>query len=94
MPAYRTIISGQKQRREFLSLNKSPLFKDLPNLDFAQEQKTSYNKFVFDKLPKLLSFYFPAEFSDYNNKVNTNITNIDCKEPDFTQEQARMNSVT
>ena len=62
--SYRLIKSGKNQRREYLGLNKSPLFQDLPQRDFAHEQKESYHKFFQERLPKLLDFYFPAEFNE------------------------------
>jgi hypothetical protein len=67
--SYRIINSGKNQRREYLAANRSPLFQALPERDFAQEQKVSYRDFLDKKLPKLFSFYFPFEFSDYNNDV-------------------------
>src|SRR3954464_14971685 len=85
MSSYRLITSGKNQRREYLSLNCSPLFQTLPDQDFAQEQRKSYHNFLYEKLPKLLNFYFPeekgVELSDYNNKVKINIEGIEVQEP-------------
>ena len=67
--SYRIINSGKNQRREYLAANRSPLFQALPERDFAQEQKASYHDFLDKKLSELISFYFPFEFSDYNNDV-------------------------
>jgi DNA-directed RNA polymerase beta subunit len=85
MSSYRLITSGKNQRREYFSLNHSPLFQVLPDQDFAQEQRKSYHNFLYEKLPKLLNFYFPkeraVELSDYNNKVKINIEGIEIQEP-------------
>lgn len=94
MLPYRLITSGKNQRREYFSLNRSPLFANLPDRDFAEEQKLSYEKFLYEKLPRLLTFYFPAEFSDYNNNVHINVESLDCAEPEISEEQAREDSVT
>jgi hypothetical protein len=94
MVSYRLINSGNNQRREYLSLNRSPLFENLPDRDFAQEQKLSYHNFLFEKLPQLLTFYFPAEFSDYNNNISVSIDSLECQEPEISEEEARENSLT
>jgi hypothetical protein len=73
--SHRLIISGDNQRREYFSVNSSPLFKDLPDKDFSQEQKKSYNGFK-DSLKKLFDFYFPAKFSDYNNEIELELEEI------------------
>ena len=91
---YRLIKSGKNQRREYLGLNNSPLFQDLPQRDFAHEQKESYYKFFQERLPKLLNFYFPAEFSDYNNIIRCEIKDFTCEEPSISEEQARTSSLT
>lgn len=91
MVSYRLITSGKNQRREYLSLNRSPLFEKLPDRDFAEEQKESYKKFLKEKLPQLLTFYFPAEFSDYNNNIRVNIESVECQEPKISEEEARVN---
>ena len=94
MVSYRLINSGKNQRREYLSLNRSPLFQDLPQQDFAQEQKISYQNFLFKKLPQLLTFYFPAEFSDYNNNIRVNIESVECQDPEISENEARTESLT
>ena len=94
MLPYRLITSGKNQRREYFSLNRSPLFQALPDRDFAQEQKSSYNKFLYEKLPRLLTFYFPAEFSDYNNNIQIKVEEIECQEPEINEEEARIASLT
>ena len=93
MPSYRLVNSGKKQRREYLSLNRSPLFQALPERDFAQEQKASYHGFLDEKLPKLLTFYFPFEFSDYNNDVWINASEVEYQEAS-SEEEARTNYFT
>src|SRR3954470_16328299 len=94
MLPYRLIDSGKNQRREYFSLNRSPLFQELPDRDFAQEQKLSYNEFLYEKLPRLLTFYFPAEFSDYNNNIQIKIESVECQEPEISEEKARNDSLT
>src|SRR5437762_1166818 len=90
MLSYRLITSGKNQRREYFSLNCSPLFKSLPDQDFAQEQRKSYHDFLYKKLPELLNFYFPeekaVEFGDYNNKVKVNIEELEVQEPRFEKK--------
>ena len=68
----------------------------------------SYNNFLYEKLPRLLTFYFPAEFSDYNNDVKIEVRDIECREPETvtedskgkkeishkSEEEARANSLT
>nr|CAG8584891.1 15453_t:CDS:10 [Entrophospora candida] len=81
------------KRREYLAANRSPLFQTLPERDFAQEQKASYQYFLDQKLPKLFSFYFPFEFSDYNNDVWINASEIKYQESN-SEEEARANSST
>src|SRR6185312_13474091 len=92
--SYRIINSGKNPRREYLTVNRSPLFQDLPKQDYAREQKLSYLKFLHERLPKLLSFYFPAEFSDYNNNIRINVENLVYQEPEITEEMARSESLT
>ena len=94
MSSYRLITSGENQRREYLSLNRSPLFQALPNRDFAKEQKLSYHNFLYEKLPKLLTYYFPADFSDYNNTIKVNIEEVECQEPEISEEEAKNDSLT
>ena len=98
MSSYRLITSGKNQRREYLSLNRSPLFRSLPDQDFAQEQRISYYKFLYEKLPKLLNFYFPkekgVEFSDYNNRVKVNVEEMEHQEPEISEEEARSDFLT
>lgn len=89
-----TINSGKSLRREYSAANRSPLFQDLPERDYTQEQKLSYSKFLHERLPQLLSFYFPAEFSDYNNDIKISIENFVCQEPEITEKQARSESLT
>src|SRR6185436_8531007 len=92
--SYRLIKSGDNQRREYLNINRSPLFQGLPEKDYAQEQKSSYSEFLTKRLPQLLSFYFPAAFNDYNNDVRINVEEVVCQEPEITEEQARNESLT
>jgi len=92
--SYLTINSGKSLRREYSAANRSPLFQDLPERDYAQEQKLSYSKFLHERLPQLLSFYFPAEFSDYNNDIKISIEKFVCQEPEITEKQARSESLT
>jgi len=89
-----TINSGKSLRREYSAANRSPLFQDLPERDYAQEQKLSYSKFLHERLLQLLSFYFPAEFSDYNNNIKINVENFAYQEPEITEETARAESLT
>ena len=93
MSSYRLITSGKNQRREYLSLNCSPLFQTLPDQDFAQEQRKSYHSFLYERLPKLLNFYFPpektVEFSDYNNDVKIEVRDIECREPETITEDSK-----
>ena len=81
-------------RREYLGANRSDLFKGLPERDYAREQKLSYSKFLHERLPRLISFYFPAEFSDYNNNIRINVENLDYQEPEISEEMARAESLT
>src|SRR4051794_4623495 len=92
--SYQIINSGKNSRREYFATNRSPLFQDLPERDYAREQKLSYANFLYERLPRLLSFYFPAEFSDYNNNVKINIEKFVCQEPEITEEKARVDSLT
>jgi len=107
MPSYRLVNSGKIQRREYLTENHSSLFQGFPEPVFAQEQKLSYDNFLTEKLPQLLSFYFPAEFSNYNNKVKISIKDTKVQEPkikreiegkeievEMNEEEARNNSLT
>ena len=84
--SYRIINSGKNSRREYLGTNRSPLFQGLPEHDYTQEQKLSYSKFLHERLPQLLSFYFPVEFSDYNNDVEINIKDVEYREPETVIE--------
>jgi hypothetical protein len=81
-------------RREYLGANRSTLFRGLPERDYAREQKLSYLNFLHERLPRLLSFYFPAEFSDYNNNIRINVENLAYQEPEITEEVARAESLT
>ena len=94
MSPYRLITSGENKRREYLSFNRSLLFKSLPDRDFAQEQKLSYHNFLYKKLPKLLNFYFPAEFNDYNNNIKIKIEEIECHEPEISEQEAKIEALT
>ncbi|CAG8826612.1 24399_t:CDS:2, partial [Cetraspora pellucida] len=49
-------------KEKYLGLNRSPLFQDLPNKDFGEEQKLSYDNFFRTGLDQLFAAYFPAEF--------------------------------
>lgn len=86
--SHRLIISGDNQRREYFSVNSSPLFKDLPDKDFSQEQKKSYNGFK-NSLKNLFDFYFPASFTDYNNKVDLKLEEIIWNDPQFTEDECK-----
>ncbi|CAG8611931.1 6936_t:CDS:2, partial [Ambispora gerdemannii] len=66
----------------------------LPGRDFAHEQKLSYSQFLTERLPRLLNFYFPAEFSDYNNHIRVNITDFKCQEPEISEQEAQENYLT
>jgi hypothetical protein len=104
--SYRIINSGKNQRREYIGANRSPLFKDLPDKDYAQEQRKAYDNFIFgsynekgkllkpSRLSQLFEFYFPQEtpikFSDYNNQIQIRVENLVCEEPAITEEQARI----
>src|SRR5947209_8617470 len=106
--SYQIINSGKNSRREYLGVNRSPLFQGLPERDYVREQKLSYSKFLHERLPQLLSFYFPAEFRDYNNDVKIEVKNVECREPETvvedskgrkkiklqSEEEARANSLT
>jgi hypothetical protein len=93
---YRLINSGKNQRREYLSLNHSPLFQSLPERDFAHEQKKSYENFLYQQLPRLLTSppYSPIELSDYNNDIRITIEEVKCQEPEVSEEEARVNFLT
>ena len=88
---YRLINSGKTQRKEYYHHNRSDLFRPLPQKDLTQEQRESYEYFLYQALPKLLQFYFPAQFKDYNNQVSLEILNYEngelCRweEPEFTK---------
>ena len=74
MVPYRLIQSGKAQRREYYYFNRSDLFSSLPQGDFFQEQKKSYNHFLQKSLPSLLQFYFPIQLNkDYNNQIKLEI---------------------
>ena len=92
--SYSIINSGKNSRREYWGANRSPLFQVLPERDYAREQKLSYSKFLYERLPQLLSFYFPAEFSDYNNNIQIRVENLSYQEPEITEEEARTESLT
>ena len=92
--SYLIVKSGKNLRREYLGVNRSPLFQGLPERDYAREQKSSYSKLLHERLPQLLSFYFPAEFSDYNNNIKINVENLVYQEPEITEEMARTESLT
>ena len=97
MVSYRLIECGKNQRREYLSKNRSPLFQSLPEYDFAQEQKKSYENFLWRDLKNLLNFYFPTsgrKLENYNNQVLINIEDLSCDEPKIEKEQARTDFLT
>ena len=94
MLPYRLINSGKNQRREYFSLNRSPLFYPLPDRDFAQEQKSSYKDFLFKRLPELLTSYFPVESNDYNNIVRIKVEDFECHEPEISEKEARESFLT
>ena len=86
---YRIINSGKNKRHEYLALNRSPLFQNLPNKDFGEEQKFSYNDFLHNAFKKLFFFYFPTEFSNYNNKIRCDVKGINYQEPEISEEEAK-----
>jgi len=90
----RSINIGNGQCREYLSLNRSPLFQALPQKDFAQIQKDSYDFFLNKRLKGLLDLYFPAEFSDYNNKVSLTIKDLIINPPTISLEEAKDKQIT
>lgn len=85
---YRLIKTGKNVRREYLALNRSPIFSTLPEIDTAQEQKKSYFNFLNVKLKKLLNFYFPVYYEDHNNNINIEVDDFFLTEPSMTQEEA------
>jgi DNA-directed RNA polymerase beta subunit len=91
---YRIIKSGNNKRREYLGLNRSPLFQDLPQKDFAEEQKLSFDNFLHSDLKKIFATYFPAEFSNYNNHIRCEVKEIRCEEPKNTEDETRANGLT
>jgi len=91
---YRTINSGKNQRREYLGRNRSPLFQDLPQKDFGQEQKSSYDDFLRYQLTNLFNGYFPAEFSNSNNNIRCDVKQVDYQEPKISEDEARSNAQT
>ena len=91
---YRIVVSGNNQRREYFSLNRSNLFLDLPKIDTAQEQKKSYFDFLNNKLRQLLDFYFPLTLSDHNNTIDLNVTGFFLQEPEMNEKEVRIRSFT
>lgn len=91
---YRIIISGNNERREYISLNRSNLFLDLPKVDTAQEQKKSYFEFLNSKLPQLLDFYFPITLKDHNNVINLEVKGFNLQEPEMGETEVREKSFT
>src|SRR3954451_14177255 len=87
--SYLIVNSGKNARREYFATNRSPLFQGLPELDYTREQKLSYSKFLHERLPQLLSFYFPAEFRDHNNDVKIHIKDVECREPETIAEGSK-----
>ncbi len=85
---HRLIASGDNYRREYFSVNNSPLFKALPNKDFSQEQKKSYQHFR-ENLKGLFDFYFPAKFSDYNNQIELVLEKVIWNSPQFTEDESK-----
>ncbi|CAJ0926629.1 21602_t:CDS:10 [Entrophospora sp. SA101] len=77
-------------RRQYLTLNNSPLFQTLPQRDFAHEQKSSYYDFLDRRLNELLNFYFPFNCSDHNNTIELNIEKFHHQEPKISQEEAQL----
>ncbi|CAG8741295.1 20808_t:CDS:2, partial [Racocetra persica] len=72
-------------------LNHSPLFQDLPNKDFGEEQKLSFDNFLRQGLKKIFATYFPAEFSNYNNLIHCEVKEVRYEEPKNTANEARVN---
>ena len=82
MLLHRLVKSGKAQRREYYYLNRSDLFSSLPQGNFAQEQKKSYNYFLQKSLPDLLQLYFPIQLQDYNSQVKLEVLKYEKEESD------------
>src|SRR4051812_1802949 len=102
MVSYRLVQSGKSQRREYYCLNRSNLFSSLPQGDFFQEQKKSYNHFFQESLPSLLELYFPIQLKDYNNQVKIQVLKYEdlddkffrIEEPKISVQEAYQKKVT
>ena len=102
MLPHRLIKSGKTQRREYYYLNRSDLFSSLPQGNFAQEQKKSYDYFLQKSLPKLLQLYFPVQLQDYNNQVKLEFSKYEdlgnsyfrIEEPEISLEEAYKKKTT
>src|SRR5436190_24061126 len=102
MLLHRLIESGKTQRREYYYLNRSNLFSSLPQGNFAQEQKKSYNHFLQKSLPNLLQLYFPVQLQDYNNQVKLEFSKYEdlgnsyfrIEEPEISLEEAYKKKTT
>src|SRR5215203_5553135 len=91
---HRSINSGKAQRREYYCHNRSDLFRSLPQKDLAQEQRESYEYFLYQSLPKLLQFYFPVQFKDYNNQIRLEILDSRWEEPKFSETEVYRKKIT
>src|SRR5436190_2131127 len=102
MPLHRLIKSGKTQRREYYYLNHSDLFSSLPQGNFAQEQKKSYDYFLQKSLPKFLQLYFPVQLQDYNNQVTLQFSKYEdmdnsyfrIEEPEISLEEVYQKKTT
>ena len=90
---YRKVISGVNERREYFSLNKSPLFEGIVDSDFSNEQRKSFKNFK-ENFPKLFNLYFPANFSDYNNNVRIKILDFIWTESNFSEKECRTHYIS
>lgn len=91
---YCSINSGKAQRREYYRHNRSDLFRPLPQKDLAQEQRESYEYFLYRSLPKLLQFYFPVQCKDYNNQIRLEILDSRWEEPKFSEAEVYRKKIT
>lgn len=102
MLLHRLIKSGKAQRREYYYLNRSDLFSSLPQGNFAQEQKKSYNYFLQKSLPSLLQLYFPVQLQDYNSQVKLEVLKYEdlgnsyfrIEEPEISLEETHQKKLT
>lgn len=90
---HRIIISGDNRRKEYLSSNKSALFRDVDNVNFSSEQTKSFENFK-KNFSKLFDLYFPAKFSDYNNDVDLKISKFFWNNPRFSEKECMEHSIS